>query len=354
MDRARIEAFLDTFVELASGAMVIGLLAVADRSGLSSYLRENPTGTAAEIAEGAGLQERYVTEILSGLAAAGVVEYMADSGVFSLPPEHALFIADENSPYFMGGWFDMIPSAIAQVDGVANAAIQGGGVGFEEFGDEMIRGIDRGNSPSQKILLTRKWLSSVPGLIERLEGGLRVADVGCGAGTAAITMASAYPKSNVFGFDVSEESLAMARGRAEGLPNVEFHAYAADEIPVDPGFDLITTFDVIHDLTDPLDSLTRIREALRPGGQYLMMEPNASSRLEENLDDHGALLYGISTLHCMTQSLARGGAGLGAAWGAERAERLADRAGFSTFRPLEDINNRFSAFYLLEVQGPES
>lgn len=348
MDRARIEAFLDRFIGFASGAVVIGLLAVADRSGLSSYLKENPSGTAAEIAEGAGLDQRYVTEILSGLAAAGVIEFDPESGTFSLPAEHALFIADDTSPYFMGGWLDMIPSAMSQLNGVATATIHGGGVGFEEFGDQMIRGIDRGNAPSQRIFLTRKWLPAVPDLVERLEQGIRVADVGCGSGTAAITMATAYPHSEIFGYDVSPESLAVARGRAEGLPNVEFQARTADEIPIEPGFDLITAFDVIHDLTNPLASMTRIREALRSGGQYLMMEPNASSRLEENLHDRGALLYGISALHCMTQSLAREGAGLGAAWGTQRAEELAEEAGFSSFRPLDDITNRFSAFYLLE------
>ncbi|MBW3666698.1 MAG: class I SAM-dependent methyltransferase [Actinobacteria bacterium] len=231
MDREKIEAFLDRFVGFASGAAVLGLLAVADRSGLSSYLAENPSGTAAEIAEGARLEERYVREILAGLAAAGVVEYDPGSGVFELPAEHALFIADDTSPYFMGGWMDMIPSAMTQIEGVANATVHGGGVGFEEFGGSMIRGIDRGNSPSQKVFLTSRWLPAVPGLVDRLEKGIRVADVGCGSGTAALAMAAAFPESRVFGYDVSQESLAVARGRAEGVPNVEFHIYAADEIP---------------------------------------------------------------------------------------------------------------------------
>ncbi len=349
LDREKIEAFLDKFVGFASGAAVIGLLSVADRSGLSVYLAGNPAGTAAEIAEGSRLEERYVTEILSGLAAAGVVDYDPETGVFHLPEEHALFIADDSSPYFMGGWLDMIPSAMTQIEGVANATVHGGGVGFEEFGGSMIRGIDRGNSPSQRVFLTRRWLPAVPGLVDRLDQGIRVADVGCGSGTAAIVIANAFPNSQVLGFDVSQEALAVARGRAEGVPNVEFHVYAADEIPIDPGFDLVTAFDVVHDLPNPLAGLTRIREALRSGGQFLMMEPNASSRLEANLDDHGALLYGISTLHCMTQSLAHDGAGLGAAWGSEQAEELAGRAGFSGFRRLEDITNRFSAFYLMEA-----
>ena len=346
MDRDKIEAFLGQFVELASGATTIGLLAVADRTGLSSYLGRAGGGTAAQIAEGAGLEERYVREILSGLAASGVVTYEPASERFELPPEHALFLSSPDSPYFMGGWMDMIPAMYKQLDGVATAAVHGGGVGFEEFGNEIIKGIDRGNTPSQMAFLIRKWLPAIPGMVERLETGIKVADIGCGAGTVPRRIAQAYPKSRVFGYDTSQASIALARSRAEGTPNIEFHAYAVKEIPTEPGFDLITTFDVIHDLLDPTGALELIKDALNPDGSYLMMEPNASSNLEENLNDLGALLYGTSALHCMTQSLARGGVGLGAVWGRQKAEEMVRAAGFSSFEHLEGISNRFSAFYL--------
>ncbi|MFZ0014199.1 MAG: class I SAM-dependent methyltransferase [Acidimicrobiia bacterium] len=349
MDRDRIEAFLDRFVGYASGATTIGLLAVADRCGLLTWLGENRSGTADEIASGAGLEARYVREIMSGLAAAGAVEYDPGTGVFTLPAEHALFLSDELSPYFMGGWLDMVPSTMSQVDGIAHATRHGGGVGFEEFGNGLIRGIDRGNGPSQRVFLVSRWLAAVPGLVDRLEAGLTVADVGCGAGTAAILMAEAFPASTVFGFDVSPESLAVARGRSGSLDNVTFGEYSVEGIPLDPPFDLVTAFDVIHDLIDPLAGLTRIRESLADDGVFLMMEPNLSSNLEDNIGDRGALFYGISTMHCMTQSLAHGGAGLGAAWGRQMAEDYARRAGFTTFQPLEPINNKFSAFYLLTV-----
>ena len=347
MDRARIDQFLDRFVGYASGAMTIGLLAVADRTGLTAWLGEHESGTTGEIAAGAELDARYVQEILSGLAAAGVLEYDADGGVFSLPPEHALFVSNEVSPYFMGGWLDMIPSVMRQIDGVADATVHGGGVGFDEFGASMVRGTDRGNGPSQRAFLTSRWLPAVPGLVERLQGGIRVADVGCGSGAATIVIAEAFPASHVVGFDVSDESLAVARGRSESVENVEFRRHSADDIPLEPPFDLITTFDVIHDLVDPLAGLVRIRGALAADGDYLMMEPNAGSHLEENLTPRGALLYGISTLHCMTQSLANGGKGLGAAWGREMAEDYAREAGFGSFEELEAITNKFSAFYLL-------
>jgi SAM-dependent methyltransferase len=176
---------------------------------------------------------------------------------------------------------------------------------------------------------------------------MREADVGCGSGTAAILMAEGYPRCLVIGYDVSSDSIGMARSRAAGVANVEFVEHAVEEIPTEPPFGLITSFDVIHDLADPLAGLRRIREALTDDGVFLMMEPNAGSNLEENLSPWGAMLYGISALHCMTQSLASGGAGLGAAWGRQRAEALAGEAGFVSFQPLEDISNRFSAFYLL-------
>jgi len=347
MDRARIADFLDRFVGYASGSTTMGLLAVADRCGLLTWLGENESGTVEEIAEGADLDTRYVREILSGLAAAGAVEYDPDDLRFTLPPEHALFLATAASPYYMGGWIDMIPTLMSQIDGVADASKHGGGVGFEAFGTEFIRGIDRGNTPSQRVFLVSRWLPAVPGLVNRLTSGIRVADVGCGSGTAAILVAEAFPNSEVTGFDVSSASIQIARSRAGSATNVHFDEHPADGIPLEPPFDLITTFDVIHDLPDPLAGLTRIRAALTPDGHYVMMEPNASSYLENNLNDRGALLYGVSAMHCMTQSLAIGGEGLGAAWGKEKAEEYAERAGFATFEPLDDITNKFSAFYLL-------
>ncbi|HEX6302273.1 MAG TPA: class I SAM-dependent methyltransferase [Acidimicrobiia bacterium] len=347
MDRTRIAEFLDRFVEYASGATTMALLSVADRSGLLFWLGEHHSGTVDEISEGAQLEARYVKEILSGLAAAGAVEYDPETQEFMMPPEHALFLADESSPYCMGGWLDMVPALMAQVDGVAHATRHGGGVPFEDYGAAMISGIDRGNSPSQKVFLANRWIPAVPGLTDRLTSGIRVADVGCGSGTVPILVAEAFPASTVFGFDMSEAALQVARKRGDSISNLKFEQSSADSIPIDPSFDLITAFDVIHDLADPLAGLTRIREALAPEGRFLMMEPNASTHLENNLDHHGALLYGISAMHCMTQSLAVGGEGVGAAWGREMAEDYARRAGFTRFEPLEDIENKFSAFYLL-------
>jgi 2-polyprenyl-3-methyl-5-hydroxy-6-metoxy-1,4-benzoquinol methylase len=347
VDRDKVDAFLDRFIELASGATTIGLLAVADRSGLSRHLGETGGGTASELAQGAGLNARYVEEIMSGLAAAGVVDYDPGERRFELPPEHALFLSVESSPYFMGGFLDIIPVFLGQIDGVATATRDGGGVGFEEYGDAVVKAIARAQTASQTTFLVSRWLPAVPGLVSRMESGIRVADVGCGSGTAAILMARAFPDSDVTGFDVSALSIETAIDRAAGLDNVDFSQRSVEEMPTDPPFDLITAFDVIHDLADPLAGLRRIRDALAAAGAFLMMEPNASSHLEDNLTPRGAMLYGTSTLHCLTQSLAQGGAGLGAAWGKERAGEMAEEAGFTSFQALDDITNKFSAFYLL-------
>jgi SAM-dependent methyltransferase len=162
-------------------------------------------------------------------------------------------------------------------------------------------------------------------------------------------MAQAFPNCQIVGFDTSVASIEVATARARTIPNATFVAAGVESVPVDPKFDLVTTFDVIHDLANPMAGLRWIRESMADDGLYLMMEPHASSNLEENLNPRGALLYGISTLHCMTQSLAMGGEGLGAAWGRQRAERYAGEAGFSRFELLEEISNRFSAFYLLSA-----
>lgn len=337
---------MDRFIELASGATTIGLLAIADRSGLNQHMADGEQRTAEEISRTSDLDQRYVREILSGLAAAGVYEYDADSTAFRLPPEHTVLVADETSPYFMGGWFDMIPSLYGQLDGLVSATRNGGGVPFSDFGPDMIRGITRGNQPSQTILLNSKWLPAVPGLIEALRAGIRVADVGCGVGNAIKVMAHAFPKSDFIGYDISPEEIAMAR-RDVTAPNVTFELAGVEDLPTTPGFDLITSFDVIHDLVDPDVGLASIRRALTQGGRLLMMEPAASSKLEENLTPRAALLYGVSTMHCMTQSLARGGKGVGTAWGRQEIEAAGRKAGFMSVTRLEGISNTFSDFFLL-------
>ena len=346
MDRGAVWAFMERFVDMAAGAATLFTLAVADRSGLMRVLGESRPLTVDEVTEASGLDRRYVEEMLHQLTAAAVLDHDPETATFLLPPERATVIADDSSPYAMTGWLDMLPTAGNFIDEVAESARTGGGVPATRFGDRMVHAVDRANAPSTRILLTRRWLPAMPDVVARLEAGARVADVGCGSGTAVLTMAAAYPQSEFYGFDIDARSVAVARARAAdaGLGNVTFEERAAEDLPTEPPFDLITTFDVVHDLAHPDSAVRRFREALAEDGTFLLMEPAVNAALEDNIEPRIALLYGVSLLFCMTQSLAQGGQGLGTAWGPEKAEALCRSAGFSHFRRLP-IDNPFSAFY---------
>ncbi|MEX1006019.1 MAG: methyltransferase domain-containing protein [Acidimicrobiia bacterium] len=346
MDRTAVWAFMERFVDMASGAATLFTLAVADRSGLLAVLADSQPVTVDEAAGRSGLDRRYVEEMLHQLTTAAVLDHDAETATFVLPPERATVIADDTSPYAMAGWLDMLPTAGNFIDDVVEVARTGGGVPAASYPDRMVHAVDRANGPSTRILLTRRWLPAMPDVVAGLESGARVADVGCGAGTAVLTMAAAYPNSDFHGYDVDPRAVAAARAQAAetGLDNVSFEVRPASELPTAPPFDLITTFDVVHDLAQPEAAVTRFRDALADDGTFLMMEPAVNAALEDNIEPRIALLYGVSLLFCMTQSLAEGGAGLGTAWGPEKAEALCRAAGFSRFRRLP-IDNPFSAFY---------
>lgn len=216
MDRDKTRQFLDRFTSLAAGATTIGLLAVADRSGLLRSMAGEPPRSLDVVADSAGLDSRYTKEILSGLVAGNIVDYNAEDHTFSLCAEHAAVIADDESPYSMAGWLDMIPTALEHTDAIAEATRKGGGIAFEDFGERMVRGIDRGNTPSMKVLLTRRWLPAMPDVVQALQQGGRVADFGCGSGGAVRAMAKAYPNSAIFGFDISTASIGQCQCQGNG------------------------------------------------------------------------------------------------------------------------------------------
>lgn len=346
MDRDLTKAFMGRLFEMTSHAAVMAVLAVVDRTGLLRHMQGAGPIDVHALAAKSGLEPRYVEELTSTLVAAGLLTLDADAGTIELTDEVAAVLADESSPYFMGGWTQILQGLYGAVPGVATACEEGGGVPYDAYGEFMVHGISRANSPGMRVLLTRRWLAAVPGLSLRLEAGLRVADVGCGAGTAVLTMAKAYPRSTVVGFDVSRASIEAARVAAAeaGLSNASFEELGGEALPTDPGFDLVTAFDVVHDLVDPKAVLARIRRALAPGGLFFMVEPDVSPRLADNVNPGGALLYAMSTMHCMTVSLAHGGEGLGAAWGPTKAEQFCREAGFSGFARL-DVPNPMNAFY---------
>ncbi|MGQ0466511.1 MAG: class I SAM-dependent methyltransferase [Sporichthyaceae bacterium] len=325
-DEQRADAFRKKMFQTFSGGVVTLQVDLAVRTGLLDVLAHGP-GTSADLAERANLQERYVRECLGTLATAGIVEYAVP--VYSLPAEHAAVLTG-------GGSGNVAPLArmmtllAPHVPAVATAFREGGGVPYEAFRPEftaVMDGLSRGLMDGQLIEGILPLAGDLPA---RLSAGLRAADVGCGTGHAVNLMGQAFPASEFVGFDFSAEAIAAARAEAEamGLGNVSFEVRDATALPV-AAFDVVFAFDAIHDQRDPAAVLSAIHAALVPGGEFVMMDIRANTALEDNIGNPFApMLYGISTLHCMTVSLALGGEGLGTVWGEQLARQMLADAGF--------------------------
>lgn len=328
-DPDRAQEFGGRLVAMFTDAMNTLMIDLAARTGLFDALAAAP-GTSAALAERAGLQERYVRECLGALVTSAIVDYDAASATYTLPAEHAACLTG-------GGAGNLSPMAritslaAQHVPGVATAFRAGGGVPYEAYRPEfteLMDGLSRGLMDAQ---LVGGILPLDPTLPGRLEAGLRAADVGCGTGHAVNVMARAFPASTFTGFDFSAEAIDAARKEAAelGLANATFEVRDAATLPP-ASFEVVFAFDSIHDQKDPAGVLGAVHDALVPGGQFLMMDIKANSALEENVGNPFApLLYGISTLHCLTVSLALGGAGLGAVWGERTARQMLADAGFT-------------------------
>jgi len=350
MDKAKSQQFMLKLVGDVGTVLAAGALFVGDRVGLFRAMAGAGPLDADTLAERSGVQPRYAEEWLAVMAGAGYVEHDAASGRFTLPDEHALFLTNPSTEYYLGGLFHGLPGMMASLPTVARAFERGEGVRFADFGAEMPLALEAMNRPVYENRLVRDWLPAVPEALQRLQRGGRAIDVGCGTGVVPLVLARAFADATIAGLDLDARSIDIARGRAReaGLDGrVEFIHAGVDALSTEPGWDLVTTFDVIHDLPDPLAALRRIRSALNDGGTYLMVEPKVAERLEQNTPNPFArMLYGMSCLHCVPQSLAQGGPGLGACWGEGRARALAERAGFAEFKRL-DVRSPAMAFYAL-------
>lgn len=345
IDSARQEAFIGTVLNHASGTMTTLLAVIGDRLGLFKNLTEHGPATAGELAERMSLNERYVREWLGGMATAGYVDYDRASGRFTLPPEHIAALAQENGPFFFGGMYQMLPAFTGVLDRVIEAFQRGGGVPQASYGPDFWDGLERFSAGWFENHLLQEWIPAMPDVAAHLGRGCDVADVGCGRGRALIKLAEAYPRSRYVGYDVFGPTIERARAnaRAAGVADrVQF-----EERDVSKGlpqqFDVVTTFDVVHDAIDPLGLLRSIRRALRPGGVYACLDINCSDKLEENANPLGAMFHGFSIMYCMTTSLAHGGAGLGTLGFHEpKALEMCGEAGFSSIRrvPLENPFNK--------------
>jgi 2-polyprenyl-3-methyl-5-hydroxy-6-metoxy-1,4-benzoquinol methylase len=343
LDRAKLDAFSDRVFRDLSSAYVSIMCILGDRLGLFAHLAALGPATSAELAERAQINERYAQEWLSALACAGYVDYDPASRRFTLPPEHAAVLADEGGAFFTGGEYEELPALWGVLDALTTAFREGGGVPQSAYHESMYHGMDRNALAIYNHTLVQKWIPALPEVQAALERGIEVADVGCGSGWAIIRLAQAFPRSRCTGYDAHAPSIALARQHAEeaGVADrVRFETLDASQ-GLPEQYDLITTFLVVHDATDPRGLLRAIRAALKPDGTYLCSEIKAADTLEENAGPLGAYQYGISVLYCMTVSLAEGGAGLGTAgMPPSKVRELCAEAGFSSVR-LAPIDNPF-------------
>lgn len=324
-----------------AGAMAAGMAYVGARTGLFRAMQGKGPMRIEDVVRASGLQARYVEEWLKGMASAGYLEYDPQARAFTLPEEQAHFLASEGTDHFVGGLFAMVPPLLRLAPEVAKAFSQGGGVAFDAFGPECVEALDLINRGQYESRLAGYWLKALPDAAARLAAGGRVLDVGCGSGRVCLALAQAFPRAEIVGIDPDAESIRRARAAA---PGIQFEVATSGDLQRNPGFDLITLCDALHDLAAPLQTLREIRALLKPDGALFIVEPKAADRLEDNRNPVATTFYGFSLFHCMTQSLARGGPGLGTCLGPAATEQLVREAGFTRFERL-DIKSLTNLFY---------
>jgi 2-polyprenyl-3-methyl-5-hydroxy-6-metoxy-1,4-benzoquinol methylase len=355
LDTSKIDAFGSRLLSTLNEASLAVMISLGHRSGLFDTLATLPPSNSSAIARAAGLNERYVREWLGAMLAGRVVEYQPGAGTWSLPPEHAALLTRAAAPNNFAAFMQYIGQFGEVEDKILHCFRHGGGVPYSEFKRfHEIMAEDSGQSVVPALFT--HILPLVPGLHERLEAGIDVLDLGCGRGIALRLMAARYPRSRFLGLDLSTEAIAWAteQAREDGLTNVRYEQADAAAIEHDRAFDFIVTFDAIHDQARPDLVLANIARALRPDGVYLMQDIKASSQPQDNVSHPaGPFLYTVSTMHCMTVSLAAGGMGLGTCWGRQVATRMLHEAGFQSVR-VEQLSHDFQNEYYVVQLGPQA
>ncbi|MDQ3361325.1 MAG: class I SAM-dependent methyltransferase, partial [Actinomycetota bacterium] len=320
LDQGRAEAFAERMIGVLNDGALALTTSIGHRTGLFDVMAGLPPSTSEQIASASGLNERYVREWLAAMVVGRIVEHDPHDETYRLPPEHAAWLTRSATPDNIAVAAQFIPVLASVEDRIVESFRHGGGVpysAFERFHEVMAE--DSGQTVV--AALTDSILPLVPGLTERLEEGIDVLDVGCGSGRALNLLARKFPRSRLAGYDFSEEAIARARSEAEerGTTSVRFEVRDVATLDEEERYDLITTFDAVHDQAKPTAVLEGIADALRENGVYLMQDIAGSSHLHNNMDHPlGPFLYTISTMHCMTVSLAQGGEGLGTMWGEEK------------------------------------
>jgi len=348
-DSAKAEAFAGQFLTALSHGSLCLMVSIGHRTGLLDAVSGLPPSTSAEIAQKAGLNERYVREWLGAMVTAGVVEVDPTSTRYELPAEHAAFLTRAAGADNIAVFAQYIAVMGGVEDEIVECFRKGGGVPYEKFPRfHAVMAEDSGQSVLSS--LESHVLALVPGLTDRLAQGIRVLDVGCGGGRIMNRLAELYPNSRFTGMDLSPEAIGMARGEAarKSLQNIEFvicDLSDFDKTAEPEAFDVVTTFDAVHDQARPLNVLKGIHRTLKAEGLYLMQDIRGSSYVRNNIGHPiGTFLYTVSTMHCMTVSLAQRGEGLGAMWGEEKTREYLQKAGFrsiETNQLAHDIQNNW-------------
>jgi len=327
-DPAKAEAFAGQLMATLQGGLLSHLIDIGNRTDLFLAAAGGP-GTSAEIAERAGLHERYVREWLAAMATARIVAYDPPTGTFALPPEHAALLVGEGSMAPIAGMNTVLAKYVPEL---ARVFRDGGGIPYATYCPDFSEAMDAVGRGAFDRFLIEHYLPLAPGLVDRLAAGARVADVACGSGHALVLLAKAFPASTFVGYDLDEGAIARARkeAAAEGLTNVTYELADIAEISVGAPFDAVFVFDALHDQVDPARVLDRVRRVIADDGIFFLREPHVADSLEANLENPMApVVYSVSTLHCLTVSLAHDGAGIGTAFGEQHARRLLVEAGFA-------------------------
>jgi len=339
IDGEKLMQFVFRAVDEVGATLNAALVVMGDKLGLYRALARTGGLTPEELAQRTGTAERYVREWLNAQAAGGFVSYDPVSGLYVLPPEQTVALTDPASPAYLPGFFQIALGSVIDSPKIVERARSGDGFGWHEHVHDVHEGCERFFRPGYNAHLIAEWLPALEGVVEKLERGAFVADVGCGHGASTILMAQAFPNSQFVGSDYHEVSVETARRRAEeaGVSDrVQFQVAPAATYTGD-GYDLVTMFDCLHDMGDPVGAARHVRSTLKPDGTWMIVEPNAGDRIEENLNPVGRAYYAFSTLLCTPASLSQEvGLALGAQAGEAQIRDVVETGGFSRFQRVAE------------------
>ncbi len=334
VDEAKLHQFIGQMLSDLGGAASIALVRIGDALGLYKTMHDRGPMTVAELAAEAGVNPRYLREWLSHQAASNYVSYDPVTQKFTLPPEQAMVFAIEESPVYMAGAFACMASILDNQPKVEPAFKTGAGVGWGDQASCLFCATARFFRPGYLNNLVSNWLPALDGVVAKLERGAKAADVGCGHGVSTVIMAQAFPNSQFVGYDFHPSSIehAQAHAREHGVTNTRFEVGTAKDYP-EKDFDLVGFFDCLHDMGDPAGAAAHVRQSLKPDGSWMVVEPIAGDRLEDNLNPIGRIYYAASTMVCVPTSLAQEvGAALGAQAGEAKLREVITAGGFRTVR----------------------